>query len=48
MHNKTKQRFLGANISIPEELNWKLKEEAMRLKTTREATIILLLQEALE
>jgi len=41
-------KYVTDNIKIPEDLNWKLREEAARRKTTKEAVIILLLQEALK
>lgn len=40
--------MVGANIQIPEDLNWRIKEEAMRRKTTKEQAIILLLGEVLK
>jgi len=42
------ETLIGANIQIPENLNWKLKEAAAKRKTTKEAVILLLLQEALK
>lgn len=50
MDNKTKieEKIIYANIGIPESLNWKIKEEAMRRKTTKETTIILILQERMK
>lgn len=42
------EETIGANIQIPENLNWRLKEEAAKRKTTKEAVILLLLDEALK
>lgn len=46
-NNKLQEKIVFSNIGFPESLNWKIKEEAMKRKTTKEATIILLLQEVL-
>lgn len=49
MNNSEQQdKKIYSNVGLPENLNWKIKEEAMRRKTTKEQTIILLLSEAVE
>lgn len=44
----TDDEYTATNINLPKEINWSLREMALKRKITKKQLILLLLQEAVD